>query len=463
MDSPTTPTAEESLLRPAVEAYRRGDLAAAESAARAATTARPDSVEAWNLLGVVLRTGGSPRAAIDAYRRALDITPDHAGAWTNLGNACKDMGRIDTAIACQGKAVTLRPDAPEMHHNLGIALMAARRHEEAVAAYSRALLFDPTLAEVRWDRALAQLACGRWAEAWTDYGARIGGPGLPARELPGRAWKGQNLPGATLLVASEQGMGDAIWCWRYLRAARARVGRLVLECRPELVSLARAQGIADAVIARGEALPEATEHCYQCSLPGIFTARPEAIPPTPYLRAPACPPSLAAALGQAPPGRLRVGIIWSGSPTFKTNAERSARLARFVDGFALPRVSLFSLQMGPQRQDLADLGEGAAVIDLAPHLSSFADTAAAVSALDLVIMTDSAVAHLCGALGRPVWLLLPFNAYWLWGTGERTPWYDSVRLFHQPSRGDWTGAFDAAEAALLALVAGKAGADQRLG
>lgn len=442
-------------LREALRYFRDGALPEAEAAARAELAQSPASVEAWNLLGVVLRTDGRVREALACYRRALLLDQGHAGAWTNLGNAWKDLGHIETAIACHRRALAVQPDAPALWHNLGIAQMGANRHDVAASAYSRALLLDPAAREVRWDRALALLSTGRWAEGWVDYGARIGGPGLPRRSLPGKPWNGRSAPEATLLVVAEQGFGDALWCWRYLPLVRRRVGRLVLECRPELLPLAEAQGFADAVVAQGDALPDADLHCYQCTLPGFFTVVPAEIPPAPYLVAGPGRGERFTEMLSAGAGQLRVGIIWSGSPTFKTNAERSAPLWRFVDSFATPGVALYSLQMGPQRQELAALPD-APVTDLAPHLRDFADTAAVVAALDLVIMTDSAVAHLCGALGRPAWVLLPFSPYWMWGENETSPWYRSLRLFRQPARGDWTSVFDAAGAALMALLAERA-------
>lgn len=438
-------------MQEALRWFREGAFSRAEAVTRAELARSADSVEAWNLLGVILRTDGRVRDSLRCYRTALSLDNRHPGAWTNLGNAWKDLGFVETAIACHQRALAIQSDVPALWHNLGIALMGANRYDAAAVAYSRALLLDPQAGEVRWDRALALLSAGRWAEGWQDYGARIGGPGLPRRRLPGKPWNGRTAPDATLFVACEQGFGDALWSWRYLPMVRRRVGRLILECRPELLPLAERQGFADTVIAQGDSQPEADLHCYQCSLPGFFTVAPDQIPPAPYLVT-GTPRS--AALSQAlsaGAGTLRIGIVWSGSPTFKTNAERSAPLAQFLDSFGVPGVTLFSLQMGPQREELRALPD-AGVTDLAPHLQSFADTAAAVSELDLVIMTDSAVAHLCGALGRPAWILLPFSTYWLWGEEPTSPWYPGLRLFRQPRRGAWADVFDAAAAQLMTLL-----------
>lgn len=438
-------------LNRAVAAYQSGSLSQAETAAREHLKGNPADVEALNLLGVVLRSTQRAREAISCYRLALSYNPNHAGAWTNLGNAARDVKQIETAIVCHERAIALQPHVAEFHHNLGIALMAANRFAAATAAYSRALLLKPGAAQMTWDRALSYLAQGALAEGWVEYSARLRIGELPQRDLPGQGWGGAPFPGQTLLVVAEQGFGDAIWVSRYLEKARALGGTLILECRPELARFFGDQGIADQIVIRGEALPPADFHIYQCSLPGLFTPDREAIPPAPYLTAPPDTSRFAEAQAWAK-GKLRVGLIWSGSPTFKTNHERSLALDRLAGAFAVPGVALYSLQMGPAREELTSRTDDA-VFDLTPLIEDFADSAAALTMLDLVIMTDSAVAHLAGAIGRPVWVLLSFSPYWLWGAeGESCDWYDSVRLFRSAAWNDWDGVLDRAAAQLIDLV-----------
>ena len=226
-----------------------------------------------------------------------------------------------------------------------------------------------------------------------------------------------------------------------------------MECQKELIPLIATLGVTDCLIPRDQPLPEADYHCYLCSLPGLFTFDFATIP-TALVFAPPREriPKFEPLLGEAR-GRLKVGIVWSGSVTFKRNQDRAQPLLRFFQGFALPGVQLYSLQKGPRERELDALPRGGPIIDLSPLIDDFADTAAAIAGLDLVIMTDSAVAHLAGAMGKPVWLLLGHWAHWLW-LQDRTdsPWYPSMRLFRPRGEGEWDYVFDAASVELMALA-----------
>jgi Flp pilus assembly protein TadD len=426
--------------------------AEADECARQALAHRLDDPQIWNARGVFLRSDRKIDAAIACYRQALELAPDHAGAWSNLGNALKDAKHVELALACHRRAIALAPRNADFPFNLAIALTAGGRHREALDAFNDALALRPTDAKFRWNRGLAHLHLGDLARGWPDYDARIDTGQLPKRELPGRRWRGESYAGQSLFIAAEQGFGDALWAARYLAAAKSRGGELILECRPELIPLMEAVGIADRIVPRYTAFPGAAWHCYQNSLPGIFTPSFAAIPPAPYLAAPPARRSKFDAVIERAQQRLKVGIVWSGSTTFATNHDRAVPLTRFLRAFSLPGVQLYSLQKGPRAAELTALSD-ASIIDLDPLIDDFADTAAALACLDLVIITDSAVGHLAGALGRPVWLLLNHVPYWLWST-ERTdsPWYPSMRLFRPRCWGDWDGVFDAAGAALLALT-----------
>jgi hypothetical protein len=225
-----------------------------------------------------------------------------------------------------------------------------------------------------------------------------------------------------------------------------------MECRPELIPLIRAMAVVDRLVPKADPLPDTDLHISQCSLPGLYTPTLGAVQGTPYLSAdPARFAKFAAPLERGK-GKLRVGIVWSGSTTFGANHDRAVPLRMFLQWFALPGVQLYSLQKGPPEAELKGLPADAPIIDLAPAIGDFADTAAAVAQLDLVLMTDSSVAHLAGALGKPVWVLLNYVPHWLWLLDRPdSPWYQSVRLFRPRAWGDWTGVFDQAAAELLAL------------
>jgi Flp pilus assembly protein TadD len=443
----------QAVLKEAAALHGAGKFPEAEALLRKAIAANPADANLLNARGVMLAAMKRHRDAVWCYRAALACDPAAFGAWTNLGNALTQLNHLQTAIACHRRAIALsRRDDPLLHHNLGTSLTEAGQHGEAVAAFTRALELKPDFHMARWDRALAYLYLGNYAQGWADYEIRKVTGQLPARQLPGAAWDGQPYPGKRLVLVSEQGFGDMFWVARYFSRVKALGGELTIECRPELVSLMESLGVADRVLARGAMLPQADLHCYICSLPGLFTPDVAPLPRLSYLAAP--PDRLKRLAGLFAPARAqrKIGIVWSGSVTYGKNHRRAQRLRQFLQAFMLPGIQLYSLQKGPPAAELK-AAAGAPVIDLAPHLGDFADTAAALAHLDLVIMTDSAVAHLAGAMGKPVWLLLGHNAHWLW-LRDRTdsPWYPSLRLFRPRAEGDWDHVFDSAAAEFMRLV-----------
>jgi Flp pilus assembly protein TadD len=409
----------------------------------------PADADLWNTRGVFLRAGGKSAEAIWSYRQALARQPENAGTWSNLGNALVDLKQLDTAAICHNRAIELQPDNPEFHRNLAHALIIASRHSEALESLNRALRLEPGNVGARFDRAMAYLHLGEYARGWQDYEVRLHNS---TRSLPGKQWQGQPYRDRSLVIASEQGHGDAIWSARYFRQAKALGGKLIVECHEGLVPLFAAMPEVDSVIALGSPLPPAEYHCHICSLAGIFSPDMASIPAEPYLSVPAARLAKFAVQMARAKTKLRVGIIWSGNLGFIRNRDRAAPLRAFMQAFAHPGVQLYSLQKGPLEKDLDALSRDAPIIDLAPLLEDFADSAAAVSQLDLVIMTDSAIAHLCGAMGKPVWVLLSYEAFWLWLQDRSdSPWYPSMRFFRQQAWGDWGGVFDSASAALLRL------------
>jgi Tfp pilus assembly protein PilF len=449
-DPPLAPPRAEAAFRAAMSQHEKGAYAAADSILKEALLAAADDVNLWNLRGVNLRMLKRLGESVWCFRRGLALADDRAALWSNLGNSLKDLKHTDSAIACHQRALELAPNDPGAHHNLGIALTTDNRHVEALAAFDRAIALRPADAKPRWDRARSHLHLGEYAAGWAEYEARLLTGQLPDRKIPGRRWTGERYDGKRLLIVSEQGFGDAIWIARYLARVKALGGELVFECRPEAIPLIAAMGVVDRFVPKGDPLPDADFHLYQCSLPGLYSPSLATIPAGPYL---AAQPERLAKF--APPlargaGKLRVGIVWSGSTTFGANHDRAVSLKLFLQWFALPGVQLYSLQKGPPEAELKTLPAGAPIIDLAPLLGDFADTAAAIAQLDLVLMTDSAVAHLTGALGKPVWVLLNFVPHWLWLLERAdSPWYSAVRLFRQRAWGDWTGVFDQAAAELL--------------
>jgi Flp pilus assembly protein TadD len=431
-----------------------GRFAEAEVLLNAAISSDPANSDLRNARGVMFAAMGRHLDAVWCYRDALAHNANASGVWTNLANALTQLNYLKSAAACHRRAIALSDgNDPLLHHNFGTSLAEAGLYGDAVMAFSRAIELRHDYHTARWDRALAYLHLGNYRQGWIDYEIRKVTGQLPARELPGQPWDGRAYAGKRLVLVSEQGFGDMLWVARYFSRVKALGGELIIECRPEIAPLIAQMKVADQIVILGSVLPGADFHCYICSLPGLFTPDVASVPPCPYLPASGdCPIEMRNLFNRA--GRnLKVGIVWSGSVTFGRNHRRARSLFNFFQAFALPGVQLYSLQKGSPKEELRTLPRGGPIIDLAPHLPNFAITAAALEQLDLIIMTDSAVAHLAGAIGKPVWVLLGQNAHWLWLSDRSdSPWYPSMRLFRPRAEGDWDHVFDAASTELMKLA-----------
>jgi Flp pilus assembly protein TadD len=447
-------TASVAAFQTAAKLHSDGKFAEAEAVLREALAADPGNSDLRNAHGVMFAAMGRHLDALWCYREALARNPRSPGIWTNMGNTLAQLKHLRGAVACHQRAIGLSGNDALLHYNLGTALIEAGQHGEAVVAFTRALELNPAHHMARWDRARGFLFLGNYTQGLADYEARYVTGQLPPRELPGTKWDGRSYAGRRLLLITEQGFGDTLWVARYLPRVKALGGELIIECQNELLPLLEAMGAADKLIPRGaQNLPEADFHLYMCSLPGLFTLDLSSIPTTSYLPAPQNKMEKFRQVFARAGRRLKVGIVWSGSVTFRKNHERAQPLLRFLQSFALPGVQLYSLQKGLPADAVKALPQSGPVTDLAPLLDDFADTAAAIAHLDLVIMTDSAVAHLAGGMGKPVWVLLGHAAHWLWLL-QRTdsPWYPTARLFRPRGEGDWDYVFDCASVELMKLA-----------
>jgi len=430
--------------------YNGGNVQGAKAMLYKALQLNPRDPSLWNNMGIFLRESKHTRAAEACYRRALDCGGEaDPGLRSNLGNALNDLDRCEEAIACQELALAMNNDAPLFLQNLGVALRGAGRHAEAVAVYDRLLEKSTNHHDARWDRSQSLLTLGRFAEGWRDYESRWKLKEAGSYPRKGPRWTGEPFKRKTLLLVAEQGFGDTLLAARFLPQVKKLGGRVLLECQPEVMRLLGKNNWVDGMFAKGTPPPESYDfQLTMMSLPGLFVPDVAAIPQQPYLSADPAGHAMFANLLQKKNRQLNVGIVWSGSVTFKGNAYRAVGLEHFLRFAAVPGVRLFSLQKGPPHEELKRNGLQAMVTDLSPLLLDFECTAAALEMLDLVIMTDSATAHLAGALGRPVWVLLGSRPYWLWGGEERTSWYPSMRLLRQRKVGDWEELFERAEAEL---------------
>jgi Flp pilus assembly protein TadD, contains TPR repeats len=426
----------------------------------ATLAANPCDGGAWSTLGLLLRRAGKLDGAIACHRRGLEFAPENAGIWTNLGNALVEAGRFDEGLVAQGEARRLDPGNAAILFNSVVALRKAGRFKEALAMIDRAMIDQVTIDQtsagrtsmqgLRWERSLIRLQIGDYVHGFGDYEARRELSAHHGRRLSARAWDGSPLKGRTIFLSAEQGFGDALLAARYVALVKAQGGRVLYECHPELRRVLSGLDV-DTFLPPGAPPPAFDVEASQMSLPGLFGTTLASVPPPVGLVIPRESREKAAhRLGAREPGTLRVGIVWSGRVTFADNSRRATSLARFLRFAEVPGVRLYSLQKGPPETELAELGvAGHLVVPLGPDLEDFADTAAMVEQLDLIIMTDSSVAHLAGALGKPVWNLVQHVPYWIYGiSGDHTPWYPTMRLFRQGRDLDWGPVFTAAEAAL---------------
>ena len=408
----------------------QGKLDEAQACYERALALRPNRVESHIGLGVVLRAQGRLEDAVARYQQALALSPDNPDAHNNLGIALVDLGRRAEAITHHEQALALQPGRAELHYNLGSALQRHGLYAEALACYGRALALNPDYAKAHLNRSLALLLTGELDEGWQEYEWRFA-VNVYDRKFDRPLWSGEPLAGASILIHAEQGFGDTLQFVRYIPAVAERGGRVVLEVPASLVRLARTVAGASEVVAAGDPLPTFDCHCPLLSLPRVFKTNLATIPnAVPYLRVPA---EASAGWAERIPttSGLRVGVVWAGTTVGAIDLRLLQPLWE-VDG-----VSWFSLQVGERSGDISSLG-GVKIADLSPWLADFAETAAAVCRLDLVISVDTSVAHLAGALGRPTWLLLRYPPEWRWLLErEDSPWYPTARLFRQRKEGDW--------------------------
>ena len=402
---------------------------------------RPDYAKAHNNRGTALESLDRTEEALASYGRALAIAPDFVEALNNRGNALQKLDRHDDALASYEQALAINPEHAEVLYNRGNALASLGRHKEALASTARAIAVSPNYINAHWNEALLRLRLGDYAGGLKKYEWRWKrGEGLKKkRNFTQRPWLGEAAAaGKTILLHAEQGFGDTIQFVRYATLLAKHGAHVILEVQPPLKSLLSQFGDGIRVIGSGEAIPNFDLHCPLLSLALAFRTELATIPAdVPYLTAPI--DRIEAWKDRLPPRQaLRVGIAWSGNSTHADDRNRSIALARLMPLFDAPDIQFVSLQKEWSDGDAQLLAGDARMADLRAHLNDFSDTAAAIAQLDLVISVDTSVAHLAGALGKPVWVLLPFCPDWRWLLDRvDSPWYPTARLFRQPRIGDW--------------------------
>lgn len=422
----------------------------------------PADAGLWTALGILHNQNGARDAAVGHHRRALTIDPTHAAAWGNLATVLTALARHAESIACNRRAIALAPDVPTPTFNLTTSLHKAGDFDGGLIVLERLIRLEPNSPGLRWGRSQIRLHRGDYAGGLADYECRYWLAEYNYRLHQGPRWAGEPLDGKFIMVTLEQGFGDTLLMARYLPMLKARgARRVIVELREELRRLFTPMDGVDAFIAQNAApTPIYHVHTSIMSLPHQFGTTHGTVPPPARLTIPDEARAKAARLLGPGDGTLRVGIVWSGSNGFADNAIRATALDRFRRFLDVPGVTVYSLQKGPPEEELSALPPSSPIVALGPELDDFADTAAVVERLDLVIMTDSSVAHLAGSLGTPVWLLLQRVPYWVYGmTGTTTPWYPSMRLYRQGADEDWAPVFGAALRDLTALARRRRAAD----
>lgn len=424
----------------AIAHHQKGELDEAIEAYGKSLLLNPKVPDVYNNMGVALRSAKKYEAAIACYRRCLVLRPNHAGVYSNMGNAFRDLGRLQLSVASHQQAVKLDSQNPEAYYNLGLALRDLGLPSQALAAFETALRLNPDHAECRWDRSLTLLGLEELPRGFEEYEWRWKLDRSPPRTLDKPLWDGSPLKGKTVLIQQEQGIGDMIHFARYIPMVKERVSNVVIETQPELSRLMSTVPGADKVVNRGSALPRFDVYIPMMSLARLFETSIDTIPTgIPYLTP---PDEQSVQLPASLDNQRQIGIAWAGRPTHQNDKNRSCNFTHFIELLGVPGVTVYSLQKGDREADIKKNGCAALVTNMAPRLNDFADTAALINQLDLVITVDTSVAHLAGALGKPVWVVVPFAADWRWGHERAdTPWYPSMRLFRQKQPGSWNQVF----------------------
>jgi tetratricopeptide (TPR) repeat protein len=433
--------------------HELGQLDAALASYNQAIEVNGNYAAAYVNRGIVLQELRQLDAALASYDRAIALRPDIAEAYSNRGIVLKELGRLEEALASFERAIAIKADFAEAYSNRGNVLQELQRLEAALASFNQSLAIRPDYAEAHYNRSMALLSVGDFENGWSGYewrrrskqSARICGH----RVFPQPLWLGgESLKGKTILLHSEQGLGDTIQFCRYAKLVADLGARVILEVQSPLKTLLAGLDGAAQVIVEGEALPEFDCHCPLMSLPLAFKSTLSSIPmQMPYLKI----PLLDALHWREKLGEktgIRIGLVWSGGfrpnqPELRSvNQRRNIPLRKFAV-LNNPDIEFYSLQKGqPAEAELSELRahnwDGPHVLDLTDQLCDFSDTAALIENLDLVISVDTSVAHLAGALGKPVWLLNRFDTCWRWLMNRSdSPWYPSMRIYRQETAGDW--------------------------
>ncbi|MEC4986491.1 MAG: tetratricopeptide repeat protein, partial [Oscillatoria sp. PMC 1076.18] len=437
----SAPTKANNLHILAMLAYQQRDLQIATQLLEKVIALQPENAEAYTHLAVFYQEQGKLAEAVSKFEQALTLQPDVADTYNKLGIALKQLGKIPEAVAAYRRAGELNPDDATIHNNLANSLRILGEWSEAEQHCETAIALDPNCIDARFCLANLKLIQGDLLAGFAGYEYRQRIPRYNFRSfsqplLNAETLETTSVEGQTILVYAEQGFGDTIQFVRYVRLLLAKGVKVVLECHPPLQKLFADSFSTIEVISQGESLPDFDVQAPMMSLAHIFGTTLATIPnEVPYLQAKSRENQLISVNN-----KFKVGIVWAGNPENWSDRWRSCSLKHFLSLLSIPGSEFYSLQKGKAAAELTQYD--VKIQDLSREINNFADTAAIISQLDLVITIDTAVAHLAGALGKPVWTILSHAPDWRWLLDRQdSPWYPTMRLFRQEQPGDWQGVF----------------------
>jgi len=481
------------LLNEAVACHTAGNLKKAEQMYLQILDQEPDHPDATHFMGVLAYNAGNNEAAIAYLKKAIDMMPSNAGCFNNMGNVFQQQKRYQESVKWYEMAVRINPGHKMAHNNLAVAYLhlgdlnnalmfvekalaldpqyadaynnqceifrAMGDNDKALAAVNKALSIDPNIVGARWNRALIWLSMGNYQDGWAEYEWRWRRPTTQNRAFAhGKAWQGEDIKGKTLFVYEEQGLGDTLQFIRYLPMLRNLGGRIIFETGPALIRLVAENRVYDRLLVGVKDVDTRPVdrfdfHVPLLSLPHVLKTTIETIPnKNPYLAADS---ALCGIWKDRLTGNdsFKVGLVWAGRPLHKNDSNRSVPLRLFETLGKVEGVSFYSLQKEKHEKwtdiDSLKLFEK----DLGPEISDFADTAAIMDNLDLIISVDTSVVHLAGAMGKPVWTLVPFAPDFRWLLDrDDSPWYPTMRLFRQAAHNEWAPVIEQVSFALEQLV-----------
>lgn len=416
-----------------------GRLDEAITSAHKAIAIKPTAIGFHTNLAMFLKQKGLFAEAVQAYKAGLDLAPHHAGLLSEYATYLARAGRLEEALEVHRNAIGADPSSSQVYVNLGFLLQGELRMNEAIDAYRKAIQLAPDSALCHLNLGVGLLLAGQWEEGLREYEWRLRNVDLYTKAFLPKRWDGSDPAGKTIAIRCEQGIGDSFNFIRYAQPIAQRGARVIVEAHaPAARLIASAPGVA-MVFVQGDPPPPFDFEIPIASLPLIAQARPDRIfAPIPYLRTDAERVKTWGQRLNQYPAMLKVGIVWAGSEQNPRDASRSMKLADFAPLTCVEGIRLFSLQKGIAAMQVFAAPPEMQIVDFAPFLNSFDDTAAALANLDLLISVDTSVAHLAGALGRPVWTLLERSPDWRWLLNRSdTPWYTTMKLFRQPRTGDW--------------------------